>query len=200
MSPRAGSARSWACARHRTRCLGTGRPLSSKLQRIARGRARGELGVPHGYGVYLDALDRRSLRRRERLPGCTHIRSGRQAVDFELMRESDRLHTDHPFAGARMPRDMLRLRGYRGGRRHVGRLMGIEALYGAIAEFGCLHAYESTPEAKHFIGATSRSTTNSGRIRPSAAGRRMRHTSMDSRNPLLILHHFWGFVVARASR
>ncbi len=53
-------------------------------------------------------------------------------ADLELMRAIDRLHTDYPFAGARMLRDMLRLRGYRIGRRHVGRLMdlmGIEALY-----------------------------------------------------------------------
>jgi putative transposase len=52
--------------------------------------------------------------------------------DLELMREIDRLHTEHPFAGARMLRDMLRLKGYRVGRRRVGRLMrlmGIEALY-----------------------------------------------------------------------
>ena len=53
-------------------------------------------------------------------------------ADLELMREIDRLHTEHPFAGARMLRDMLRLRGFRIGRRHIGRLMrlmGIEALY-----------------------------------------------------------------------
>jgi putative transposase len=53
-------------------------------------------------------------------------------ADLELMREIDRLHTEHPFAGARMLRDMLRLRNYRVGRRHVGRLMrlmGLEALY-----------------------------------------------------------------------
>jgi putative transposase len=52
--------------------------------------------------------------------------------DLELMREIDRLHTDHPFAGARMLRDMLRLRGLRFGRRHISRLMrlmGIETLY-----------------------------------------------------------------------
>jgi putative transposase len=52
--------------------------------------------------------------------------------DLELMREIDRLHTDYPFAGARMLRDMLQNTGYRVGRRHVGRLMGlmgIEALY-----------------------------------------------------------------------
>jgi len=54
------------------------------------------------------------------------------AQDLELMRVIDRIHTDYPFAGARMIRDMLRLRGYKVGRRHVGtlmRLMGIEALY-----------------------------------------------------------------------
>ena len=54
------------------------------------------------------------------------------AADLELMREMDRLHTEYPFAGARMLRDMLRARGYRVGRRHVGRVMrfmGIEALY-----------------------------------------------------------------------
>jgi len=53
-------------------------------------------------------------------------------ADLELMREIDRLHTDYPFAGARMLRDMLRNKGYHIGRRHVGRLMdlmGIEALY-----------------------------------------------------------------------
>jgi putative transposase len=52
--------------------------------------------------------------------------------DLELMRIIDRIHTDYPFAGARMLRGMLRLRGYIVGRRHVGRLMrlmGIEALY-----------------------------------------------------------------------
>ena len=53
-------------------------------------------------------------------------------ADLELMREIDRLHTDYPFCGARMLRDLLRKQGYRIGRRHVGRLMrlmGIEALY-----------------------------------------------------------------------
>jgi hypothetical protein len=53
-------------------------------------------------------------------------------ADLALMSLIGRLHTDYPFAGARMLRDMLRLRGHRVGRRHVGRLMrlmGIEALY-----------------------------------------------------------------------
>ena len=53
-------------------------------------------------------------------------------TDLAVMRLIDRLHTDHPFAGARMLRDMLRPHGYPMGRRHVARLMrlmGIEALY-----------------------------------------------------------------------
>lgn len=53
-------------------------------------------------------------------------------ADLELMREMDRLHTEYPFAGARMLRDFLKRRGYQIGRRHVGRLMGlmgIKALY-----------------------------------------------------------------------
>jgi putative transposase len=53
-------------------------------------------------------------------------------ADLELMRKIDRLHTDYPFAGARMMRDLLRRLGDRIGRRHTGRLMrlmGIEALY-----------------------------------------------------------------------
>ena len=52
--------------------------------------------------------------------------------DGMLMNLIDRLHTEWPFAGARMLRDMLRRDGHDVGRRHVGtlmRLMGIEALY-----------------------------------------------------------------------
>jgi putative transposase len=48
-----------------------------------------------------------------------------------LMRRIDELHLNHPFAGARMPRDFLRLEGIQAGRRHVSTLMrkmGIEAL------------------------------------------------------------------------
>ena len=48
-----------------------------------------------------------------------------------LIRLIDKLHF-HPYAGARMLRDLLRLRGIKVGRRRVGRLMqkiGIEALY-----------------------------------------------------------------------
>ena len=52
--------------------------------------------------------------------------------DLRLMRRMDELHLDHPFAGARMLRDMLKLEGVEVGRKHVGTLMktmGIEALY-----------------------------------------------------------------------
>lgn len=53
-------------------------------------------------------------------------------ADLALMRITDRLHLEHPFAGARMLRDLLRLRGFALGRKHVAtlmRTMGIEALY-----------------------------------------------------------------------
>ncbi len=52
--------------------------------------------------------------------------------DLRLMRRIDELHLEHPFAGARMLRDMLRREGSDVGRRHVGTLMrrmGIQALY-----------------------------------------------------------------------
>ncbi len=53
-------------------------------------------------------------------------------ADLALMRIIDRLHLEHPFAGARMLRDLLRLRGFLIGRKHVAtlmRMLGIEALY-----------------------------------------------------------------------
>jgi putative transposase len=52
--------------------------------------------------------------------------------DLALMRRIDELHLSHPFAGARMLRDLLRQEGLNVGRRHVSTLMGkmgIEALY-----------------------------------------------------------------------
>ena len=52
--------------------------------------------------------------------------------DLRLMLRIDELHLDHPFAGARMLRDMLKLEGVAVGRKHVSTLMrkiGIEALY-----------------------------------------------------------------------
>jgi len=54
------------------------------------------------------------------------------AADLALMRRIDELHLEHPFAGARMLRDLLRQEGYTIGRKHVAtlmRTMGIEALY-----------------------------------------------------------------------
>ena len=53
-------------------------------------------------------------------------------ADLGLMRRIDELHLEHPFAGSRMLRDMLRREGLTSGRRHVATLMGrmgIEALY-----------------------------------------------------------------------
>jgi putative transposase len=52
--------------------------------------------------------------------------------DRMLMNRIDRLHLEHPFAGARMLRDMLDQEGLQVGRKHVATLMrkmGIEALY-----------------------------------------------------------------------
>jgi putative transposase len=54
------------------------------------------------------------------------------AADLALMRRIDELHLEHPFAGARMLRDLLRQDGVAVGRKHVRTLMrrmGIEALY-----------------------------------------------------------------------
>lgn len=53
-------------------------------------------------------------------------------ADLALMRRLDELHLEHPFAGSRMLRDLLRLEGIDVGRKHVATLMrkmGIEALY-----------------------------------------------------------------------
>ena len=53
-------------------------------------------------------------------------------ADLMLMRRIDEIHLEHPFAGARMLRDMLRREGHAIGRKHVTTLMkriGIEALY-----------------------------------------------------------------------
>jgi len=53
-------------------------------------------------------------------------------ADLALMRRIDELHLEHPFAGSRMLRDMLRREGHAIGRKHVATLMkkmGIEALY-----------------------------------------------------------------------
>jgi putative transposase len=54
------------------------------------------------------------------------------ASDLAWMRRIDELHLNHPFAGARMLRDLLVQEGLSVGRRHVATLMkkmGLEALY-----------------------------------------------------------------------
>lgn len=53
-------------------------------------------------------------------------------ADLALMRRIDELHLEHPFAGSRMLRDLLRLAGQQVGRKHVRTLMkkmGVEAIY-----------------------------------------------------------------------
>jgi putative transposase len=53
-------------------------------------------------------------------------------TDLRLMRRIDELHLEHPFAGARMLRDMLKLEGHQIGRKHVSTLMkklDIQAIY-----------------------------------------------------------------------
>ena len=53
-------------------------------------------------------------------------------ADLALMRAIDELHLNHPFAGSRMLRDLLRQDGFSVGRKRVASLMrkmGIEALY-----------------------------------------------------------------------
>ncbi len=53
-------------------------------------------------------------------------------AELALMSRIDRLHLEHPYAGSRMLRDLLRLQGVEVGRRHVATLMrrmDIQALY-----------------------------------------------------------------------
>jgi putative transposase len=53
-------------------------------------------------------------------------------ADLGVMRRIDELHLEHPFAGSRMMRDLLKGEGHFIGRKHVAtlmRTMGIEALY-----------------------------------------------------------------------
>jgi len=66
--------------------------------------------------------------------------------DLLLMRAIDELHLDHPFAGSRMLRDLLRQQGLDAGRLHVGTLMGkmgIEAI--------CRRPNTSKPAPGHWI-------------------------------------------------
>ena len=53
-------------------------------------------------------------------------------AEHKLMRRIDKLHLQHPYAGSRMLRDLLKQDRYKVGRRHVRTLMkkmGIDALY-----------------------------------------------------------------------
>ena len=61
-----------------------------------------------------------------------YLRKPVSEADLKLMRRIDELHLEHPFAGARMLRGLLRQEGIEVGRKHVATLMrkmGIEALY-----------------------------------------------------------------------
>jgi putative transposase len=67
-------------------------------------------------------------------------------ADLAIMRRIDRLHLEHPFAGARMLKGLLAAEGSKIGRRHVKTLMrrmGIEALY--------RRPHTTKPEAGHKI-------------------------------------------------
>jgi putative transposase len=78
-----------------------------------------------------------SVKRQAELAGISrgsvyYLPQPTSAADLALMRAIDELHLEHPFAGARMLRDMLNARGFEVGRKHVATLMrrmGIEALY-----------------------------------------------------------------------
>ena len=64
--------------------------------------------------------------------GVYYLARPTSEADLALMRRIDELHLDHPFAGSRMLRDMLRAEGREVGRRHVATLMrkmGVEAVY-----------------------------------------------------------------------
>jgi putative transposase len=61
-----------------------------------------------------------------------YVPRGVSEADLALMRHIDELHLQHPFAGSRMLRDLLKQEGFEVGRKHVAmflRRMGIEALY-----------------------------------------------------------------------
>jgi putative transposase len=61
-----------------------------------------------------------------------YVPRGVSERDLALMRRIDESHLQHPFAGSRMLRDLLKQEGFEVGRKHVATLMrrmGIEALY-----------------------------------------------------------------------
>jgi putative transposase len=85
----------------------------------------------------IDSTHRLPIKRQAELAGISrgsvyYLPRPVSAADLALMRVIDELHLEHPFAGARMLRDMLKARGFEVGRKHVATLMrrmGIEALY-----------------------------------------------------------------------
>jgi putative transposase len=78
-----------------------------------------------------------SVKRQAELAGISrgsvyYLPKPENEADLALMRAIDELHLEHPFAGSRMLRDMLKAREFDVGRKHVASLMrrmGIEALY-----------------------------------------------------------------------
>ena len=69
-------------------------------------------------------------------------------AELALMRRIDELHLEHPFAGGRMLRDLLKREGTPVGRKHVTTLMrrmGIEALYQRPRTSGRHRAYPVFP-------------------------------------------------------
>jgi len=59
------------------------------------------------------------------------------AEDLALMRRINELHLEHPFAGARMLRDLLRPEGFQAGRRHIGTLMARMEVSSRCCRFAC---------------------------------------------------------------
>ena len=68
------------------------------------------------------------------LVGVLPAAGRRREADLALMRRIDELHLDHPFAGARMLRDLLRQEGFAVGRKHVATLMRHDGHRGAVPE------------------------------------------------------------------
>lgn len=85
----------------------------------------------------IDATHDLSINRQAELLAISHsnvyyLPRPTSEADLVLMRRIDELHLEHPFAGSRMLRDMLRLEGFKICRQHVRALMakmGVHALY-----------------------------------------------------------------------
>ena len=94
-------------------------------------------GRPAERKAMIDSTHPLPLKRQAELAGISrgsvyYLPRPVSAADLALMRVIDELHLEHPFAGSRMLRDMLKARGFEIGRKHVATLMrrmGIEALY-----------------------------------------------------------------------